>query len=250
VFTEKGAHAMQINADTQITYLGHSTFLIKTPGNKNILIDPWLKDNPSCPEKFKTPKQLPKIDIMLITHGHFDHIADAVVVGTYYQPQTLANFEIATWLGQKGLKNTQPMNKGGTLSVPGAEKIRVTLGNAFHSSAIQDGDQWIYAGEPCSFIIQLEDGFKIYFAGDTMIFGDMKWIGELYKPDLAIVPIGDRFTMDPLQAAKACEMIQAKKVIPMHYGTFPLLTGTPEEFARKLQGTGIEMVHLKPGASC
>jgi len=241
---------MRLNANTKITYIGHATFLIKTPGNKTIVIDPWLGENPSCPESFNSAEKLGAVDIMLITHGHFDHIGDAVSVGNKYQPQTLAIIETATWLEQKGLKNTQPMNKGGTLAIPGHEKIRVTLSHAFHSGGIHDGDQIIYGGEPCSLIIELEDGFKIYHAGDTTVFGDMKLIGELYKPDLGMLPIGDRFTMGPKEAAMACDFLKIKKVIPMHFGTFPLLTGTPKQFAQNISGSGCEMIELKPGESC
>ena len=236
-------------ADNKITYLGHSTFLIQSIDKKNILIDPWLDGNPRCPEKFNQTNKLPKIDCMLITHGHYDHVADAVKVGKKFSCASLANFEIGTWLESKGVKNVHPMNKGGTLAVPGHEKIKVTQCNAFHSSMIQDDDKWIYGGEACSFIIQLENGYKIYHAGDTCIFGDMKLIGDLYQPDIALLPIGDRFTMGPKDAAKACNLLGIKKVIPMHYATFPLLTGTPSQFQKELQGSGVEMHELKPGES-
>lgn len=235
---------------TKVTYLGHSCFLIHSPEGKKILIDPWLDGNPVCPQAYNAAKKIGHVDIQLITHGHFDHINDAVALGLEYGPQTCAIYEIATWMESKGVKNTQGMNKGGGMVVPGHEKIHVRLCHAIHSSAIQDGKVTLAAGEAASFLITLEDGYKIYHAGDTMLFSDMKLIGDLYAPDLAMVPIGDRFTMDPKQAAMACQFLKVKRAIPMHHSTFPLLTGTPEQFGKALQGSGVEMIALKPGESC
>ena len=241
---------MPLNPDAKITFLGHATFLIKTAEGKNILVDPWLRENPACPDEFKDIAKLDRIDIMPLTHGHFDHIGDAVSVGLKDQPQVPACFELATYLGTKGLKNVQPMGKGGSLKIPGHEKITVTLTHAVHTGGIQDGDQILYGGDPCGLVIELEEGFRIYFAGDTCLFGDMKFIGELYRPDLAMIPIGDRFTMGPREAGLACKLLNIKKVIPFHFGTFPILTGTPRQFSQELKGTGIEMIELKPGQSC
>lgn len=234
----------------KITYLGHSGFFIQSPGGKRLAIDPWLTGNPLCPTNLNSAEKLGGVDVLMVTHGHFDHANDVIAISQRYQPQVLANYEIATFLESKGLKNIQAMNKGGGLKVPGCEPLHVRMTHAIHSSMIQDGNQWVYGGEAASFLITLEDGFRIYHAGDTMLFTDMKLIGELYKPDLAMVPIGDRFTMDPEQAALACQYLKVKKAIPMHHSTFPLLTGTPEQFAKFLAGTGIEMIALKPGESC
>ena len=231
------------------TYLGHSTFLIRTSEGKTILIDPWLKENPSCPESHKNLEKLGQVDIMLITHGHFDHMADAVAVGLSYQPQTFSNYEICSWLATKGLKNVQHMNKGGGMNVPGAEKIHVTLTHALHSSSIQDGNHTVYGGEAGSFVVKLESGATFFHAGDTCVFGDMKLIGELYKPEVALVPIGDRFTMSPHEAALACKLLNVARVVPMHYATFPLLTGTPAQLKEALSGTKTEVVVLRPGES-
>ena len=144
------------------------------------------------------------------------------------------------------MKQIAPMNKGGTQKVG---DIRVTMVNAHHSAAIEDGGQMIYGGEPCGYVIEFENGLRIYHAGDTCVFGDMAIIRELYKPDLALLPIGDVYTMGPLEAAYACRLLQPKAVIPMHWGTFPALTGTPAEFSRRLaeDGTSVEVITIEPG---
>jgi L-ascorbate metabolism protein UlaG (beta-lactamase superfamily) len=227
----------------KLTWLGHATFKITTASGKVILVDPWLS-NPLCPEAEKKPS---RVDTLLITHGHFDHIADAVELGKKFKPQIVAIFETCVWLESKGVGNTSGMNKGGTQKVG---ELEVTMVHAVHSCGIQDGDKIIYGGEACGYIIRLPGGMTIYHAGDTAVFGDMKIIGELYAPELAMLPIGDFYTMGPREAALAIRLLGAKHVVPMHFGAFPALTGTPTELQRLTQDiAGLEIHALKPGES-
>ena len=229
--------------DTQLTYLGHSTFHIVTPGGQKLLIDPWVQGNPLCPDDHKKIKSLDK---MMITHGHYDHISDAVDIGKQTGAMAVAVFETAHWLGSKGIKNLAPMNKGGTLSLDG---VKVAMVHADHSCGITDGDQIVYGGEASGFVIELENGFTIYHTGDTAVFGDMRLIAEIYHPDLVLLPIGDRFVMSPTEAAYACRLMDAKHVIPIHYGTFPVLTGTPDAFQSALKKLDLtpKVSVLEPG---
>jgi L-ascorbate metabolism protein UlaG (beta-lactamase superfamily) len=153
-------------------------------------------------------------------------------------------FEVTSWLATKGVQHVEPMNKGGTITVKG---LRITMTDARHSSGFDESGSIVYLGEAAGFIVGLENGQTIYFAGDTALFGDMKLIGELYKPDIAFLPIGDRFTMGPDTAAMAARWLGVKQVVPMHYGTFPLLTGTPEQLEQHLAGSSIDVLKLKPG---
>ncbi len=226
----------------KITWLGHATFKIVTPSGKVALIDPWVNSNPKCPELLK---KFERIDAMLITHGHGDHIADAVALARQHKPQIVAIYETALWLESKGVSNTLPMSKGGTQKVG---EIEVTMVHAIHSNGIEDDGKVVYGGEPCGFIVRLPGGMTLYHAGDTAAFGDMKIIGELYAPELAMLPIGDLYTMSPREAALAIRLLNVRHVVPMHYGTFPALTGTPEELRNLTQDVaGLEIHALKPG---
>ena len=224
-----------------ITWLGHSTFIARTPGGKRLLFDPWLASNPSCPVSLKKP---PKVDLILASHGHFDHIEDLVACARESGAPVVGMFELCDWLTRKGLANTSPMNKGGSQEIGG---VRVTMTDARHSSGYFDDGQMVYMGEPAGYVVRLEDGMSIYFAGDTCLFGDMRLIGELYAPTIAFLPIGDRFTMDPAQAARAADLLGVKQIVPMHWGTFPLLTGTPDALRALVEPRGIQVLELTPG---
>lgn len=226
----------------RITWLGHSTFRIETPGGKTLLIDPWVMNNPACPE---SEKKLRKVDVMLITHGHSDHCGDAVEIAKMHNPMVVAIYELGHWLQKKGVKQVSAMNKGGTQKVG---DVKVTMTHAVHSSGIQDGDQMIYGGEACGFVVEFEGGFTLYHAGDTSVFGDMRIIHDLYKPDLVMLPMGDHYIMSPREATYAVQLLKPRAVIPMHFGTFPVLTGTTAEFRGLVEDLGgIEVLEMKPG---
>jgi L-ascorbate metabolism protein UlaG (beta-lactamase superfamily) len=224
-----------------ITWLGHATFLLRSPGGKRILLDPWVIGNPTSPE---SAKKLGELDLVLITHGHHDHTADAVSIGRSSGAQVVAPYEVSVWLGQKGLQHITGMNPGGTLKALG---LSITMVPAMHSSSVVEDDKIIYLGVATGYVVTFEDGLTIYFAGDTSVFGDMRLIGEMYRPTLAFLPIGDLYTMGPEQAAKACELLGVKRVVPMHYGTFPALTGTPAALRALVEPRGVEVVEVKPG---
>lgn len=225
--------------DVQLTWLGHAAFRFDTPGGKRVYVDPFL-GNPKCPEGEKEPE---RIDLIALTHGHDDHVGETVELAQRFGCPVVAQVELRGWLSLQGLPQdmTQAPNKGGTTQQAG---IKVTLTHAFHSSsAFQDG-QFRYTGEACGLVFEVENGTKLYFAGDTCVFGDMQLIGRIYEPDVAILPIGDHFTMGPREAAVALELLGVERCIPCHYGTFPVLTGTPEEL-RSL--TDVEILALEPG---
>ena len=214
----------------EITWFGHSTFLIKTPGGKRLLFDPWLVNNPACPDALKKP---PHADLILASHGHGDHIEDLLACARATGAPVVAIYELCDWLERKGIKNTAPMNKGGSQEIAG---LGVSMTDARHSSGFADGGQMEYMGEPCGFVIRLEDRRTIYYAGDTDLFGDMRLIGEIHRPEIAFLPIGDRFTMGPETAAMACnEFLELDLVIPIHWGTFPLLHGDPHAFVKMVK---------------
>ncbi len=223
----------------EITYLGHSSFRLRTPGGREILFDPWYTGNPSFPATAR-PKAA---DLILISHGHSDHMTDAAAMAKATGATVVGIWEVTSWLGSKGVQNLEPMNKGGTITSKG---LRITMTDARHSSSV-DEQGIVYLGEAAGFVITLENDQCIYYAGDTALFGDMKLIGELHKPDIAFLPIGDRFTMGPDTAALAARWLGVKQVVPMHYGTFPLLTGTPEQLKAHLAHSQIEVLKLQPG---
>jgi L-ascorbate metabolism protein UlaG (beta-lactamase superfamily) len=237
---------MSLGNGVKLTWIGHASFILETPGGKRALIDPWMTGNPVCPEALHDPGD---IDLILLSHGHSDHTADVVRLAKEKSPAAvMCMIELGDYLGSKGVENVMGGNKGGTLS---AEGISVTLTHAFHSSSYGEEDGTIvYTGEPAGLIITLENDYRIYFAGDTTVFGDMALIAELYRPDLAMLPIGDFFTMGPMEAAKAVELLGVKHVVPMHYGTFPLLVGTPQALRDELAKRGLTDVvveELQPG---
>ena len=189
-------------------------------------------------------KKPPKVDLILASHGHFDHIEDLLACARESGTPVVGIFELCDWLTRKGIANTSPMNKGGSQEIGG---VRITMTDARHSSGYFDNGQMVYMGEPAGYVLRLEDGMSIYFAGDTCLFGDMRLIGELYAPTIAFLPIGDRFTMDPVQAARAADFLGVKQIVPMHWGTFPLLTGTPDALKALVEPRGIQVLALKPG---
>ncbi len=227
--------------DAGITWLGHSTFLIDTPGGKRVLVEAFLESNPSCPAEFHA---LDDVDLVLLTHGHADHVADAPALAGRSKATFAGMVELMEgWLPKQGVDQDRCIgfNKGGTLEAKG---IKVTMVDAKHSSSGPDGS---YTGEPAGFVIELEDGYRIYHAGDTCVFGDMALIGELYSPDLAILPIGGFYTMDPEQAAHAVRLLEVHDVLGMHYGTFPPLTGRPQHLRERV-GDSVRVHELEPGA--
>jgi L-ascorbate metabolism protein UlaG (beta-lactamase superfamily) len=206
-----------------------------------MLIEPFVASNPACPE---SAKKLGDLDLILITHGHSDHAADAVSIARATGAHVIANYEICLWLESKGIQKTAPMGHGGTQTI-GA--IAITMVNAVHaSSAVEDG-RVVHMGQPAGFIIRFEDGLTIYFAGDTDVFSDMRLIGEMYRPTIAFLPIGDRFTMGPAGAARAVDFLGVRQVVPMHYGTFPFLTGTVAEFRALVEAKGVKILEMTPG---
>ena len=231
---------------TKITYLGHATFMITTSGDEQILIDPFLTNNPQTPDDLK---HVGELDTMLITHGHFDHFDDAVSVAQRTGATAVANVEIFSYMQGQGVETATPIQKGGTARIG---EIKLTATHALHSSSIrvEDGSS-IYGGEPMGYVIEFESGFKLYHAGDTAVFGDMQLIGELYRPNLALLPIGDRLVMGPYEAAHAARLLGARHVVPIHYSTkvVPLFTGTPEEFQRQIGKIvpGVTVQVMKPG---
>ncbi len=233
---------MALNGDVRFTWVGHGTWKVRSAKGKEILIDPWVMGNPAAPETLKT---VDKCDLMLITHGHFDHIHDALEIARRTKPTIVCNYEISAWLTSKGLDGEKIIgaNQGGTVEV---DEIKVTLVHAEHSCGITDDKGIVYGGDACGFVIEFENGFQVYFAGDTDVFHDMSLIAELGSFDTAFLPIGGFYTMGPERAAKAVKLLGVKTVVPMHFATFPILAGRPDQL-QELVGNGVRVLDIKPG---
>jgi L-ascorbate metabolism protein UlaG (beta-lactamase superfamily) len=249
---------METRGTTTITWFGHACVEVLTPGGKTILFDPWF-GNPRSP---RSVESVVRCDLMLVTHGHHDHLgaapgqvrtADALAIARRTKPAWPCMHELSLWLEDRlagagvGIIG---MNAGGTVEAAG---LRVTMVPAVHSAGdwSAEGEGPLYLGEPVGFVVELEDGSRIYHAGDTTVFGDLRLIGELYRPNLAILPIGGHYTMGPREAALAVELLGVQEVMPVHYGTFPILTGTPDELREALAARGLAAVHVhspEPGA--
>lgn len=224
-----------------LTWLGHASFRIDSDRGKRIYVDPFLKGNPKTPESEQEPE---RVDVIAVTHGHGDHVGQTVDLSKQFpDAEVIAQVELKSWLGKQGANvgELPGINKGGSQEVDG---IRFTFTHAFHSSSSEEGE---YLGESCGIVIKLEDGKSVYFAGDTNVFGDMQLIARIYKPDVAVLPIGDWFTMGPEEAAVALELLGNPRCVPSHWGTFGLLTGTPEKL-REL-APGADVVDVEPGGT-
>jgi L-ascorbate metabolism protein UlaG (beta-lactamase superfamily) len=227
-------------ATTRVTWLGHATVLITTRKGTNILIDPFIAGNPKYPKDFKLPS---KIDYVLLTHGHGDHISDVVPVASKHDSTVVAIYELADYVAQQGVKNTIGMNLGGTVQL---DDVAATMVDAKHSSGAQDKKGTHYVGVAAGYVLTIPDSPTLYHAGDTQVFGDMKLISDLYHPEVAMLPIGGHFTMGPKEAAMAAHLLGAKTILPLHFGTFPPLKGTPAELAT-LVDSGVRVVQWAPG---
>ena len=225
---------------TRITWLGHATVLVQTAQGTNILIDPFIAHNPKYPQEFVLPS---KIHYVLLTHGHGDHISDAVPVATRHGSTVVAIYELADYVAGKGVKETIGMNLGGTVQL---NEVSATMVDAKHSAAAQDEQGVHYVGVATGFVLTIADGPALYHAGDTAVFGDMSLIRDLYRPSVAMLPIGGHYTMGPREAALASRLLGTEVILPLHFGTFPPLKGTPEELAALVEA-GTRVVSWKPG---
>ncbi|MEA2610307.1 MAG: hypothetical protein QOI37_1615 [Chloroflexota bacterium] len=237
---------MSLGRDTTFTWYGHACVEVRTPGDKVILIDPWFGN----PLSTRSADAVDRCDVLLVTHGHGDHLGDAVALASRLRPSWPCIHEMGLWLGRRlpgGADAAMGMNKGGTVEVAG---IKVTMTHADHSAGDWNagGETTLYLGEPAGFVVELENGFRFYHAGDTAVFGDMALIRDLYRPDIALLPIGGHFTMGPREAALAVELLGVRHVMPIHYGTFGLLAGTPDQLRSELdaRGLGAVEVHAPP----
>jgi len=203
-------------------------------------MDPWIEGNPSYPKHHP----ITRVDTICITHGHFDHIHDTPPLAARFSPEVVAIYETCHWLESKGVQKTRPMNKGGSQTVGG---VSITMTDAVHSCGILDDGKIVYGGEASGYVLRFPGGRALYFAGDTSVFSDMHLVEQLYHPDLAFLPIGDLYTMSPREAAMACKLLRPAKVIPMHFGTFPALTGTPAQLAALVEDLSTEVWALQPG---
>ena len=227
---------------TRITWLGHATVLVQTPKGTNILIDPFIEQNPKYPKNFKLPE---KIQYVLLTHGHGDHISDAVPVAKKHKSNVVAIYELAAFVNKEGAENITGMNIGGTVQL---DDVAVTMVEAKHSAGAEGKNGTQYAGVAAGFVLTITDGPVLYHAGDTTVFSDMKLIKDLYHPEIAMLPIGGFYTMGPNEAALAAQFLEPKAILPIHFGTFPPLIGTPDQLAKHLKGS-IEVIRIAPGES-
>jgi L-ascorbate metabolism protein UlaG (beta-lactamase superfamily) len=228
---------------TKITWLGHAAFEFQFATGEVLLFDPWLEGQPKYPKDHK----IERVDAIALSHGHFDHVASVIPLAEKFAPKHVVGIvEVATFFEKKGVKNTVGMNKGGSVDLG---FVKLTMTHALHSSTLSDGDNSVYGGEAAGFVLTLPDGRRAYFAGDTCIFSDMSLIAEIYRPEVALLPIGGFYTMDPLQASYAARLLKVKRVIPMHYGTFPVLTGNPKELTDHLKKDEIEVWDLSLGVA-
>jgi len=241
---------MALDRDTTFTWYGHACVEVRTPGGKTILIDPWF-GNPLSP---RAADSVDRCDLLLVTHGHGDHMGDAVALASRLHPVWPCIHEMSLWLARRlpgGGDAVTGMNKGGTVEAAG---VRVTMTHADHSAGDWNpgGETTLYLGEPAGFVVELENGFRFYHAGDTNVFGDMAIIRELHRPDIALLPIGGHYTMGPREAALAVELLGVGHVMPIHYGTFPILAGTPAQLRSELDARGLGSVEIlapEPGGS-
>lgn len=226
-----------------LTWLGHSAFQLVSPRGKHLLVDPWLEGNPMAPVG-DTP--ITNADAILVTHAHSDHAGDVVRLAKRFHCPVVCIHEASLWFAKQGVESCIGMNKGGTTHVAG---VKVTMTHATHSSSFDAGGDRTYGGEPAGFVVTLENGAVLYFAGDTGPMMDMQMIGELYHPEVSVLPIGDLYTMGPREAAWGMRLLRSRWVVPCHYGTFPSLTGTPEALRAELDKLGVEteVVAPKPG---
>ncbi|HEV8490413.1 MAG TPA: metal-dependent hydrolase [Candidatus Limnocylindrales bacterium] len=238
---------MALDPKSAITWYGHSCVEIATPGGVTVLIDPWFA-NPNSP---RAPDAVDRCDVMVVTHSHFDHFGDALAIASRTRPTWPAIHELSLWLGRNYAHKDSVigMNKGGTVDARG---VKVTMTHADHSAGDIYGtsESPIYLGEPVGVVLELESGYRLFHAGDTALFSDLRLIAELYRPELAMLPIGGHFTMGPREAAMAVEWLGVKDVLPLHYGTFPVLAGTPDQLRQELaaRGLGDVTVHApEPG---
>lgn len=225
---------------TRITWLGHATVLVQTARGTNILIDPFIAQNPKYPRDFVLPAE---IQYILLTHGHGDHISDVAPVAARHNSTVVAIYELAAYVEGRGVAKTIGMNLGGTVQL---EDVAATMVEAKHSAGAQDEHGTHYVGVAAGFVLTIADGPVLYHAGDTAVFGDMRLIGELYRPRVAMLPIGGHFTMGPAEAALAARFLASETVLPLHWGTFPPLKGTPEQLALHVD-PGVQVVHWAPG---
>jgi L-ascorbate metabolism protein UlaG (beta-lactamase superfamily) len=219
----------------ELTWLGHAAVRLRSADGTTIYLDPWLAGNPSCPSHEQRPE---RADAVFLTHGHSDHFGDTLDLARRLNAEVFCIHEIATFLTGRGADRVVGMNKGGAVTGPGG--VRATMVHALHSGGLDEEENIRCGGEPAGWVLAFPDGPTLYHAGDTMIFGDMALIGEVWAPEIAFLPIGGHYTMDPPQAARAARMLGVTAVVPIHYGTFPVLTGTPQQLAEAL-GNEVEV---------